>query len=312
MKKLALLLSLICLFALSGCLDMSEPAATALPPMTREALTDRAQLYALYDMIDFNATAEELEAKLGPAVHTDVTIGENSAGGVSLIWERNGLNTVAVFSNGQIIAKGLEFEDPRMLAPLMPEVDFSKVHTIETGATYQQICEIMGCEGLEILRSINRDASPITQSFLMYWIDSTGSLMRIHFNQDGTIVEAQSDTDTSYAQLFEFPTIEPGATWAPTPTADPDATAQPTAIFTEAAPSTAEPDDNAGDGEGDTSGEADNTTTEQGSGEGETSGEDDTTTTEQSSGEGEANSDTTETDQTNADAAATSEPSEAA
>ena len=298
MKKIALLLTLVCLLTLSGCMDMSEPAATALPPMQREAFTDRAQLYELYDKIDFNATAEELEAVLGPAVHTDVTIGENTSGGVSLIWERNGLSTVAVFSNGQIVAKGLEFDDPRMLAPLMPDMDFSKVHTIEVGATYQQIRDIMGCDGLEIMRTINREANPITQTFLMYWIDPTGSLMRIHFNQDGTMVAAQSDTDTSYAQLFEFPTIEPGATYAPTPTVDPEATPRPTAIIGGAQQSTAAPE-----GDGQTTGDetADTPTTEGGESNTETA----TTTTEGGESNTEAATTTTEGGDADTEAATT-------
>ena len=115
------------------------------------------------------------------------------------------------------------------MALLTPVTDFDALHTIERDMNYTQIVEIMGCEGLEIMARINREESPITVSRLMCWIDSSGSIMQILFNQDGTI----SDEDNS-SMLYEFPTLAPGATYAPTPTVDPSASPRPTAILTEA------------------------------------------------------------------------------
>lgn len=234
MTKRVVLVLLICsLLALSGCITDTEPAATALPPMTMSQVQSREELYELYNQIDFNMTTTELEATLGPAAREEVSMEEST--GVTLSWERNGVYTRAAFSDGQMIGKAIEVEDPRVMALLTPVTDFDALHTIERDMNYTQIVEIMGCEGLEIMARINREESPITVSRLMCWIDESGSIMQILFNQDGTI----SEEDNS-SMLYEFPTLAPGATYAPTPTVDPSATPRPTAILTEAPAATAE------------------------------------------------------------------------
>ena len=215
------------LLALSGCITDTQPAATALPPLTQTQVQSREELYELYNQIDFNMTTADLEAKLGPASREEVSMEEST--GVTLSWERNGVYTRAAFSDGQMIGKAIEVNDPRVMALLTPVTDFDALHTIERDMNYTQIVEIMGCEGLEIMARINREESPITVSRLMCWIDSSGSIMQILFNQDGTI----SDEDNS-SMLYEFPTLAPGATYAPTPTVDPSASPRPTAILTEA------------------------------------------------------------------------------
>ena len=84
--------------------------------------------------------------------------------GVTLSWERNGVYTRAAFSDGQMIGKAIEVNDPRVMALLTPVTDFDALHTIERDMNYTQIVEIMGCEGLEIMARINREESPITVS----------------------------------------------------------------------------------------------------------------------------------------------------
>lgn len=226
-KRVVLVLMICSLLALSGCITDTQPAATALPPLTQTQVQSREELYELYNQIDFNMTTADLEAKLGPASREEVSMEEST--GVTLSWERNGVYTRAAFSDGQMIGKAIEVNDPRVMALLTPVTDFDALHTIERDMNYTQIVEIMGCEGLEIMARINREESPITVSRLMCWIDSSGSIMQILFNQDGTI----SDEDNS-SMLYEFPTLAPGATYAPTPTVDPSASPRPTAILTEA------------------------------------------------------------------------------
>ena len=226
-KRVVLVLMICSLLALSGCITDTQPAATALPPLTQTQVQSREELYELYNQIDFNMTTADLEAKLGPASRVEVSMEEST--GVTLSWERNGVYTRAAFSDGQMIGKAIEVNDPRVMALLTPVTDFDALHTIERDMNYTQIVEIMGCEGLEIMARINREESPITVSRLMCWIDSSGSIMQILFNQDGTI----SDEDNS-SMLYEFPTLAPGATYAPTPTVDPSASPRPTAILTEA------------------------------------------------------------------------------
>lgn len=226
-KRVVLVLMICSLLALSGCITDTQPAATALPPLTQTQVQSREELYELYNQIDFNMTTADLEAKLGPASREEVSMEEST--GVTLSWERNGVYTRAAFSDGQMIGKAIEVNDPRVMALLTPVTDFDALHTIERDMNYTQIVEIMGCEGLEIMARINREESPITVSRLMCWIDSSGSIMQILFNQDGTI----SDEDNS-SMLYEFPTLAPGATYAPTPTVDPSASPRPTAILTAA------------------------------------------------------------------------------
>ncbi len=227
-KRVVLVLMICSLLALSGCITDTQPAATALPPLTQTQVQSREELYELYNQIDFNMTTADLEAKLGPASREEVSMEEST--GVTLSWERNGVYTRAAFSDGQMIGKAIEVNgDLRVMALLTPVTDFDALHTIERDMNYTQIVEIMGCEGLEIMARINREESPITVSRLMCWIDSSGSIMQILFNQDGTI----SDEDNS-SMLYEFPTLAPGATYAPTPTVDPSASPRPTAILTEA------------------------------------------------------------------------------
>ena len=226
-KRVVLVLMICSLLALSGCITDTQPAATALPPLTQTQVQSREELYELYNQIDFNMTTADLEEKLGPASREEVSMEEST--GVTLSWERNGVYTRAAFSDGQMIGKAIEVNDPRVMALLTPVTDFDALHTIERDMNYTQIVEIMGCEGLEIMARINREESPITVSRLMCWIDSSGSIMQILFNQDGTI----SDEDNS-SMLYEFPTLAPGATYAPTPTVDPSASPRPTAILTEA------------------------------------------------------------------------------
>lgn len=232
MKKAIFALMLVALLALSGCISDSEPAPTALPPMESTQVTSRDKLYELYNQIDFNMTIAELEAKLGPAVREEVSM-ENSTG-TTLVWERGGIYTQVAVSDGQIVGKAISADDPRTFALLTEDANFDNVHLLEKNMDYTQIVEMMGCEGLEILARINRNESPVTVNRLMRWTDESGTLMQILFNQDGTIC-----TDDNSYTLYEFPTLEPGATYAPTPTVDPEATPRPTAIVT-AAP-TAEP-----------------------------------------------------------------------
>ncbi len=226
-KRVVLALMIALLLALSGCVTDTEPAATALPPLSMDQVQSREELYELYNQIDFNMTISELEATLGPAAREEVSL--ESSTGVTLKWERNGVYTSVATSDGQIIGKGIDVLDPRVLAPLTPIADFDNVHKIERDMDYAQIVEIMGCEGVEVLARINRDESPITVTRMMRWTDESGSIMQIMFNQDGTI----SDEDNSSA-LYEFPTLAPDATYAPTNTPDPSASPRPTAILTEA------------------------------------------------------------------------------
>lgn len=233
MTRRVLLALMICLMmALSGCVSDVQPAATALPLLNESQVQTREELYQLYNLIDFNMTTAELEAALGPATREEVPMEDST--GVTLSWERNGVYTSVAMSDGQIMAKVVETADPRVLALLTPVADFENVHKIEVGMNYTQIVEIMGCEGLEIMARINRDESPVTATRLMRWTDSSGSIMQILFNQDGTI----SDEDNS-SMLYEFPTLAPDATYAPTPTPDPNATPRPTAILTQAPASAA-------------------------------------------------------------------------
>lgn len=228
MKRAILALMLVSLLALSGCITDSEPVATALPPMESAQIESREELYELYNQIDFNMTIAELEETLGPAARDEVSL-ENSTG-TTLTWERNGVYTQAAISDGLIVGKAVSVEDPRAVAPLTGDVQFANVHKIINGMDYAQIVELMGCEGLEILARINRDESPVTINRLMRWTDpETGSVLQILFNQDGTVC-----TDDNSSSLYEFPTLEPGATYAPMPTADPDASPRPTAILTPA------------------------------------------------------------------------------
>lgn len=228
MKKAIFALMMAALLALSGCVSETDPEPTALPPMESEQVTSRDELYELYNQIDFNMTIAELEETLGPAVREEVSMDDST--GTTLIWERNGIYTQVAVTDGQIVGKAISANDPRTLSLLTLDANFDNVHILEADMNYTEIVELMGCEGLEMLARINRDESPVTVNRLMRWTDNeTGSVMQILFNQDGTIC---SD-DNSYA-LYEFPTIEPGATYAPTPTADPNATPRPTAILTAA------------------------------------------------------------------------------
>lgn len=228
MKKVIFALMMVALLALSGCVSETDPEPTALPPMESEQVASREELYELYNQIDFNMTIAELEETLGPAVREEVSM-DNSTG-TTLIWERNGIYTQVAVTDGQIVGKAISADDPRTLSLLTLDANFDNVHLLEADMNYTEIVEMMGCEGLEMLARINRDESPVTVNRLMRWTDNeTGSVMQILFNQDGTICT----DDNSYA-LYEFPTIEPGATYAPTPTVDPEATPRPTAILTAA------------------------------------------------------------------------------
>ena len=136
---------------------------------------------------------------------------ENSTG-TTLVWERGGIYTQVAVSDGQIVGKAISADDPRTFALLTEGANFDNVHLLEKNMDYTQIVEMMGCEGLEILARINRDESPVTVNRLMRWTDESGTLMQILFNQDGTIC-----TDDNSYTLYEFPTLEPGATSAPLP-----------------------------------------------------------------------------------------------
>lgn len=233
MKKAILVLMLLALLPLSGCISDTMPAPTALPPLNEPQVASREELYELYDQIDFNMTVAEIEAKIGPAVRSEKVTMEKSTG-LTLNWERNGVYTQVATTDGQMVGKAVVCADPRMFAPLTAEANFDNVHKIERDMNYADIVGLMGCEGLEVMAMIDRSTSPVTLTRLMRWTNEDGSYMQILFGQDGTM-----STESNAAYLFEAPTIEPGATYAPTATPDPSASPRPTAVVTPAPAETA-------------------------------------------------------------------------
>ena len=226
MKRCLLLCCMIAAaFVFSGCLMDSEPAPTALPPLEGDPSQDLADFHALYDQISFNMTPADCEALLGPGHTEEIALSDGT--GLNMSWERNGIYTTIAIQNDAIVGKTVDVGDPRNIAPLCKGFDVSKVHTLTKDMDYVAIAAALGCDGIEVLQSINRATDPITVTFLMRWADENGNTVQILFNADGSINSA----DNAY-YFYAFPTLEPGATYAPTPTADPEATprftAQPT------------------------------------------------------------------------------------
>ncbi|WKY48963.1 hypothetical protein Q5O24_06500 [Eubacteriaceae bacterium ES3] len=182
MKKntLVMILLMTVVLLMSGCDGNSSETAIESSETT---IASSEIVYEFYDRIQFGQSKEDVDASLQVTPEENTGI-ENS---YTYVNEETGFGVSALFDeDGLLISKTLFYPSHKDLAFLTSKtVTEDQADSIPVGSTYDEIVNILGCDGTQI------DATQIPFednqiSYIYVWVNPDGSLLQAVILTDGT------------------------------------------------------------------------------------------------------------------------------